>query len=1076
MKKIILLIFVAGFAAGTLFAADFRKAPNGDALNVPNSWRNSTNVAALPSAAGTDTAVFDSLMGTANLTSAIGGNLSLQGIRMATDGRAMTITASPTPAAPDLALTLGTGGIELNANPTVTNNLSIASGLVINAAQEWKIANTREVQLRSASTAGGVTLNANITASAAAGFTTGAIAFYNGVEFKNPSGSGRTITAGRFNFNEAGTVTFSGANSISLLGNIFNNQNGDKTIANAIPRTSGQKLTLGGAGSTISTRDPGNTVRTFNFTGAGETVLGGKIVTGSGSSFGNIGVQEVLLRFTAPGNEIGRISIGSTTKASVVIEPGIDVAAFSTDITNAAVNIQNASRLDVGAYGSLTADVAGPQYAITFNANNTTTGSILNIEANAEVDVGGYITTGNRNVVNVKSGAALACDIYVSNGVTLKLTRDTALDISVLPDANTSILNIEPGADLEISGLGIDGNGVFEGNGFFTDFGIDLTKLSNYAASGGAQLIFENNVTTLKSSGSGSEFILTPPGGFHIPGNVTIGGMNTTTVSTFVTDGKNKFTIGGNLALFAYGSTNFVGTVEVGGTTFINGTNARLSLTDNATLACGAVTLSSGSIGGAGEVFLTKSVNSASPDFGKNSVVSMAGDTTIYANGDTIVHADINSPNNATSRYQGTGNLTFKGLLFSNTNTATASNNNTTVRIDLDAGKKLTFGDVQIIAPNTTSTRTFTFLAPDANKNHTTEIAGTIFNGKSSPNGNIQFGSASTGLTGTGTFILSGDNSGSDVYKGTTTVIGGNTLLVAGDYSGATGDVIINSGVTLRGNDGILGGKVVMRTGAAIDSSVDIAFGNGFTFEVNSRINFDGIPITVLDGSTGPSSTNGGIIIIHLSDAKGTWRYDPLARDEDCAEIFELLSYFAYVGNIDVRFTGAEIKGNAPANLQIMLPYNMDNAIIRHLVFTPYPLTVYDHWVTANNLEGLDALTSATPYGDGITNLAKFALGLDGKGFAQYSDTGYYIAESNADEITFTYAISKKVIKDGKTPKDDTTVTPRISNDLQTWKPTTRAPQLVGTVGDLEIYEVTESLENTEKVFFRLEITRNPRQ
>jgi autotransporter-associated beta strand protein len=116
----------AGLIAPAADAGVVLKANNTDPLNLDTSW-----VGGVAPGSG-DVAAWDSTVTAANAT-ALGADLSWQGIQVTNPGGAVTIGAGNT-------LTLGSGGIDMSA---ATQNATLNNAVTVGASQAWNVGASR---------------------------------------------------------------------------------------------------------------------------------------------------------------------------------------------------------------------------------------------------------------------------------------------------------------------------------------------------------------------------------------------------------------------------------------------------------------------------------------------------------------------------------------------------------------------------------------------------------------------------------------------------------------------------------------------------------------------------------------------------------------------------------------------------------------------------------------------------------------------------------------------------------------------------------------------------------------------
>ena len=124
----------------------------------------------------------------------------------------------------------------------------------------------------------------------------------------------------------------------------------------------------------------------------------------------------------------------------------------------------------------------------------------------------------------------------------------------------------------------------------------------------------------------------------------------------------------------------------------------------------------------------------------------------------------------------------------------------------------------------------------------------------------------------------------------------------------------------------------------------------------------------------------------------------------------------------------------------------------------------YGAWASANGLSGDAALPGASPMGDSVTNLEKYALGLDAASAASLSDAVGLSLEQGALHFkfrVFKYAqgVSVRVLK---------------SSDLKDWAEV-EMPGAASSDSSFDYFDITQALPEGAglPVFFRLEITQS---
>ncbi len=123
-------------------------------------------------------------------------------------------------------------------------------------------------------------------------------------------------------------------------------------------------------------------------------------------------------------------------------------------------------------------------------------------------------------------------------------------------------------------------------------------------------------------------------------------------------------------------------------------------------------------------------------------------------------------------------------------------------------------------------------------------------------------------------------------------------------------------------------------------------------------------------------------------------------------------------------------------------------------------------WALNSGLEGSSASASAAPFGDGLTNLEKYAFGLDGSAPATLAQNPLICAVAAANGTAYQYAVSKQA--------EGITVRALWSTDLVNWSSDGMDVETLpdGTDANFKVFQASKS--GVEPVFYRLEITESP--
>ena len=593
-----------------------------------------------------DVAVFDA-GSSANLTTALGADFSIAGLRITTPGGLITIGAGN-------LLTLGAGGIDMSA---ASRNLLIEALVALAADQSWNVANGRTL------TANGVISGTNVNLNkiglgdlilGGANTFTGITTIGGGTLTLNGSLNGTTGTD--LTFAGTGIFNVSAASGVSQGMKVLKFSGGDGTVrstnnggTSTVSFTSRAARAAGATGNFVisggTAGTPGNpgTLGTNNITiGGGELTAqlldrglfyngsqyaaydAGGFVRGliygtdadapasvpSGATLGvddatqNVEISgNITAQTTASVNTIrdpGAFSItlagGQTLSFNSILKSGGNVATISggTGITTTASDNEMVIRTDM-AGDTLT--ISTP--ILANGASSLTKSGAGTLVLSAANTYTGY-TSINAGVLNIRNGTAMgtvAGGVAVSSGAALQIQNGITVGNEPLTINGTGVSN--DGALRSISGNNIYGGLITLGSS------VRINSDTNV------------NTLTLSNAGTitGSTFDISVGG----VGNTTISSVIGTTTGMLTKDGSGILTLSGantysggtnlNAGTLRFGNTQAIGSgalVIVGGaldSTVVNLINANNNLqnwngdfsftgTQNLNLGTGAVTMS----------------------------------------------------------------------------------------------------------------------------------------------------------------------------------------------------------------------------------------------------------------------------------------------------------------------------------------------------------------------------------------------------------------------------------------------------------------------------------------------------
>ncbi len=841
--------FLPSFSAK---AVDVLKQNNNFALNLPDSWVGTS----LPSPA--DIAVWDGTVVGSN-ASALGGSLSLAGIRIANPGG--TVTVADTAGA---TLALGASGIDMSS---ATQNLTINANVLADAPQAWSLAAGRALNLWTVNTGRGLSGIGEISISGpgAGSATVVMLPGSNGSLGFNDANSNSGFF-GNWNIGPGVTVqnirngrTAWGAGSIHLNGGTIAQVQGNWTWTNDVVLGTGTNSTIANS-STGSNRflklqgtisGDGN----LNFadtTGAMGNATLGFIVTGANLMSGTVtipGGRFVRVGGIPAENVSTNAGTGGTLGTAAVVNNGTLTLSHS-DAWTFSNNVSGSGALVIGNTG-----ITGTAtQVVTVSGTNTYTGvttvnngrlnltgsltSAVSVGAAGAISGGGS-TTGSATFAGgaqilVEGGVTLTG--LVSSGVTFSGPTKASFLTAPIPTATYDILTYGTGGITNAANLAVNAHGTLADTG---------TKLTFSAA--GAQTRTWNAVSDTWQEGgntpwlegdhffyNGDSVTFGEPAlastvtlvGQLAPGSVTVG--NTSQPYTLSGAGSIAGSTGlsksGAGALTISSNTHsFTGNVAINGGTVNTGTGQG----NGTTGFLGAVTGSRViAIQGSGTV-----VNfNANNQFGGTGK-SAATIPTVVIDGATLNSTRFNILGNiflnsgATLTQSATDTGAYEGYEFIGGTVSVGGSGVSTIssgngRANHLAGGRLTTFDVG---------------------NATGDTAADLVISAVLRNGSGDYaGAGSLTKTGNGTLELAATNT----YTGSTTVNGG-TLLVTGSISGSA-TTVNASGVLSGGGTGFPGtvGAVLVNEGGVLApgsgigtlnlSALDLAAHSVFRLEIET--------------------------------------------------------------------------------------------------------------------------------------------------------------------------------------------------------------------------------------------------
>ena len=155
-----------------------------------------------------------------------------------------------------------------------------------------------------------------------------------------------------------------------------------------------------------------------------------------------------------------------------------------------------------------------------------------------------------------------------------------------------------------------------------------------------------------------------------------------------------------------------------------------------------------------------------------------------------------------------------------------------------------------------------------------------------------------------------------------------------------------------------------------------------------------------------------------------------------------------------------------PGSYSLMLMAN-DGFITTWANITGTIMSPFNLWISPYGLTGNNALSTASPAGDGISNLMKYALGLNPNKVCATptngTTAGLPLEAITGSTLSLTYQ------KD--TSKTDITYRVEAGSDLSSWSNSGVTEQIMSTNGTIQTIVASVSTIGNPKQFIRLKVT-----
>ncbi len=140
--------------------------------------------------------------------------------------------------------------------------------------------------------------------------------------------------------------------------------------------------------------------------------------------------------------------------------------------------------------------------------------------------------------------------------------------------------------------------------------------------------------------------------------------------------------------------------------------------------------------------------------------------------------------------------------------------------------------------------------------------------------------------------------------------------------------------------------------------------------------------------------------------------------------------------------------------------YSYPNDMLVLNITTAVELTGFAKWADDNKLTGDNAFSSATPHNDGITNLEKYAFGLDASKATSYGANGNFKHSVEGGVASFQFPVRKDA--------SDISVKLMMSNDMSNWEEADAVS--IGESGEFNLFNYSAPVPVNGKLFFKLKV------